>query len=255
MKYLILIIILLSSAISAYSDTRFDELDKPPEGAHRGQMFLGVFASIGLPYGDLIDAEDDFIKNNTYTFSDADTTKKMMVTHLSFSFGLSFEYMPFDRIGIKSKLKRSIIIQRSIFGSDFENKSGSLYSDYSLALGPAVHLNVRKRWDLILTPVIGYAFAEYEATPVAAQLIDDSTFNSAERKQSISGLIYGAELSMGFYFSGGLFINLGFDFLVNSIKFGEDYNITQSDGTTYSGTSSDIYNYSVILSVGYAFSN
>jgi hypothetical protein len=255
MKQLIIIIVFIISAISAYSETRFDELDKPPEGSHRGQMFLGGIVSIGLPYGDLIDAEDDFIKNNTYTFSDADTTKKMMVTHLSFSVGLSFEYMPFDRIGIKSKLKRSMIIQRSIFGSDYENKSGSLYSDYSLLLGPAVHLNVRKRWDVVLTPVIGYAFAKYEATPVAAKLIDDSTYNSAERKQSINGLVYGAELSLGLYFSGGLYLNLGFDYTVNSIKFKEDYNISQSDGTVYSGTSSNISNYSIILSAGYAFSN
>ncbi len=255
MKQLIIIIIFIASAISAYSETRFDELDKPPEGAHKGQMFLGGIVSIGLPYGDLIDAEDDFIKNNTYTFSDADTTKKMMVTHLSFSYGISFEYMPFDRIGIKSKLKRSMIIQRSIFGSDFENKSGYLYSDYSLTLGPAVHLNVRKRWDLILTPVVGYTYAKYEATPVAAQLIDETTYNSAERKQSINGLVYGTELSLGFYFSGGLYLNLGFDLTINSIKFGKEYDISQSNGSIYGGTSSSIYNYSIILSVGYAFSN
>ncbi len=255
MRKLLFIILFAASFAPLYAETRFDELDKPPEGAHSGQMFLGVFASIGIPRGDLIDAEDNFINDNTYTFTESDTTKKMMVTHLTFSFGLSYEYMPFDHVGIKSKLKRSVIIQRSIFGTDYENWSGSLYTDYAINLGPAIHLNVRKRWDVILTPFIGYAYGKYEATPVAAQLIDDSVYSDAKRKQSVKGLTYGAELNMGFYFTGGLYLNIGFDWTINSITFGKEYDISQSNGTRYQGTSSSIYNYCILFSAGYAFSN
>ncbi len=40
----------------------FDELDKPPEGAHKGQMLLGAFFSIGMPFGNCIDAEHAFLE-------------------------------------------------------------------------------------------------------------------------------------------------------------------------------------------------
>jgi hypothetical protein len=61
--------------------THFEELDKPPEGAHKGQIHLGAFESIGVPYGRILDAENDFVRNSTYTFLSSLTTKKIMVRH------------------------------------------------------------------------------------------------------------------------------------------------------------------------------
>ena len=52
----------------------FDELDKPPEGAHKGQMLLGAFFSIGMPFGNCIDAEHDFLENSYHRLNE-DTVK------------------------------------------------------------------------------------------------------------------------------------------------------------------------------------
>lgn len=56
--------------------TQFEELDKLPEGAHKGQMILAAFATKGVPYGRIIHAESDFVRKSTYTFINSFTTKK-----------------------------------------------------------------------------------------------------------------------------------------------------------------------------------
>lgn len=47
------LIIFIAGCFPLYS-SQFEELDKPPEGAHEGQMLVGGFFSIGMPYGDAI---------------------------------------------------------------------------------------------------------------------------------------------------------------------------------------------------------
>lgn len=250
-KFLILLICLFVnySAISS----QFEELDKPPEGAHEGQMFLGGFVSIGIPSGTLITEEENFVKGNIYTFDESEITKELLVTHLSYDFGISFEYMPIDYIGAKTKLKRVIIVQRTIFGSNFQNWSETLYNNYSLLLGPSFHLTNRKQWDVTLTPMIGYAFAEYNATPIAADLISGY---SGDRKRTVNGITYGAELNLTIYFSGGLFISIGTDWSKYPVNFSPSYSLTQGGNSYMDGKSSgNIQSINLVISAGYAFDN
>lgn len=254
-RIIITILSFIIFQIPSFGASQFEELDKPPEGAHEGQMFIGGFVSIGIPSGDIISAENNFVKDNTYTFSDNEITKELLLTHLSYDYGLSFEYMPIDYIGIKTKLKRVIIVQRTRFGSDYQNWNETLYSNYSFLAGPVFHLTNRKQWDVTLTPVAGYAFAKFEATPVAAKLV---TNYSGDRKRDVNGLTYGAELNLIIYFSGGLYISIGADWNKYPIKFSPSYELSQS-GSTISymdgKNSGSIQTINFALSAGYAFSN
>lgn len=253
MKKIIIIILILFTNRVIYS-SQFDELDKPPEGAHKGQMFLGALASFGKPYGSIINAEHDFLDGSSYTFSDSGITKQLLVDHLAFALGIGFEYMPLEFMGAKVKFKRSYIIQRTIFGAQYENWNDTIYSDFSFFLGPAFHLTNRKRWDVTLTPVLGYAIARYNATPIAAVLIENY---SGSRKRSADGMALGAELNFSGYFTGGLFITIGFDWTMNMIKLDKPYNLSQPNGNAFFAgkTSSSIHSLAFILSAGYAFSN
>lgn len=238
--------------------SQFEELDKPPEGAHEGQMFLGGYVSIGIPSGDIITEEKSFVTNNTFTFDESEITKELLVTHLSYDFGISFEYMPIDYIGIKTKLKRVIIVQRTVFGSNYQNWSETLYNNYSFLLGPAFHLTNRKQWDITFTPVIGFAYAKYEATPIAAKLLSSSVYtNSENRKRDVNGIVYGAELNLTIYFSGGLYISIGGDLNKYPITVSPEFNLSQSSGNSYldGKSSGNIQTMNLALSAGYAFSN
>ncbi len=254
-KFLIILIVLLCRF--SYAETsQFEELDKPPEGAHEGQMLLGGFVSIGFPYGDLITGEEDFVKDNTYTFDESEITKELLVTHLSYDFGMSFEYMPIDYVGLKTKFKRVIIVQRTRFGADFQNWSKTLYSNYSFLAGPSFHLTNRKQWDITLTPVLGYAFAEYEATPIADDLVSGY---KGDGTRDVSGITYGAELNLTIYFSGGLYISLGTDWNNYPVKFSPGYSLSQTIGSeevTYldGKNSGSIQTINLAISAGYAFS-
>ncbi len=244
------IMMMCSSAMSA---SEFDELEKPPEGAHKGQMLLGAFVSMGVPYGNFIDAEDNFLEGSSYEF-DIETRKAIEVSHLSFGMGITFEYMPLDYIGAAAKLRKSYIVQQTNFGPDRQNWRGFLYKDTSFLIGPAIHATTRKRWDFILTPLIGYNFATYYATPIARKIIDGST---GSRKRSSRGLSYGAELNCTLYFSGGLFISLGCEWIRNYIKFDKPITLENPQtGRQYDDdTSGNISSLSAVLSAGYAFSN
>lgn len=233
--------------------SEFDELEKPPEGAHEGQMLLGAFVSIGTPGGKFIDAEDDFLKGSTHTF-DENNIKAIEVSHLAFGMGITFEYMPIDYVGAVAKLRKNYIVQQSNFGPEYENWKGYLYRDTSILVGPAIHSTYRKRWDFILTPLIGYNFASYGATPVARQIIDEST---GERRRDSQGLSYGAELNCTLYFSGGLFISLGGEWLRNELKFDKPIRLTNPQtGRAYdTSTEGNITSWGVVISAGYAFSN
>ncbi|HSV96638.1 MAG TPA: hypothetical protein VLM75_06855 [Spirochaetota bacterium] len=255
-------VLLVFFATATYA-ADFDELDKPPEGAHKGQMLLGAFFSIGMPFGSCLDAENAFLEGSTYTIDAGEgLAKAFEVSHLYFGVGFSFEYMPFDHVGAKIRLKRNSVVQKTNFGSDYENWRGYLYKDLSFYLGPSFHVTTRKRWDFTLTPMIGYAFATYHAAPVASKILVHNTTLigvTGENERSFSALTYGAELNCTIYFSGGLFVSLGCDWTRLNCSFGEPFNITNPqdlskvyfDGAT-SGTIDAV---AFILTAGYAFSN
>jgi hypothetical protein len=252
-KIISIILILFLTATAAMSASEFDELEKPPEGAHSGQMLLGAFVSMGQPYGKFIDAEDTFLEGSVYPF-DSDTSKAIQVSHLSFSMGLTFEYMPVDYIGAAARLRKSYIVQQSNFGPDYENWKGYLYRDTSILIGPTFHATTRKRWDFILTPLIGYNFAEYNAAPVAKLI---APVKKNDSKRTSMGLTYGGELNCTLYFSGGLFISIGGEWINNSLKFSEPVNLTKTepDAKYDKSTSGNITSWGVVLAAGYAFSN
>ena len=252
----ILIVALISPA--ALFASKFEELDKPPEGAHKGQMFLGAYVSMGYPFGDIFNSEQDFVDNTIYEFTESGIYKELWISHLAFTFGLSFEYMPMDYIGVKSKLRRMVVVQRTMFGSEFRNWSEAIYEEYSLLLGPSFHLTNRKQWDVTFTPVVGYALATFHPTPVVAELKDDD-YSGLESK-TVNNITTGAELNFTAYFSGGLFISLGFDWIMTFMNFGSAYDVNYTDENsvvhTYStGSSSNFHSLSFIISAGYAFSN
>ena len=247
-------ILILISPLSSLRGADFEELDKIPEGAHKGQMLLGAFVCIGVPRGDVIKAEEHFVKDSTYPF-DNETTKLVEVSHLSMGGGLRFEYMPLNHLGLQLNARRSFIMQRSSFGKDYQNWRGALYKDYSLYLGPSLHATVRKQWDFTLTPLLGYAFYSFHATPVYARMNTDYS-GSMSRKGS--GITYGTEINCTLYFSGGLFVSLGVEWMRNPVKFSEPFDLTnpQTNKKYFEGkTAGSIDSYNFVLSSGYAFSN
>lgn len=258
----VILILLLSSGV--YAQTDFDELDKPPEGAHRGQMLFGAYVSFGLPMGKIVDAEQEFVDESIYYFSSG-IYKLLEVTHLAFSFGLLYEYMPIDHLGGRIKFKRTIIIQRSNFGPDYQNWTGTWYSDYSFYLGPALHLTTRKRWDIVLIPQIGYAICTFKAAPVGKRILREPEDNPAGTKMTGSNertfttFSYGAELNFTFYFSKGLFISIGADWCRIPVKLGKPIDLVNPQDTSKKylngGTSGTLDTVSCIITAGYAFSN
>ncbi len=249
-----LMLALFVSVASMGFGAAFEELELPPEGSHGGQMLLGAFVAVGVPTGDLIDEENAFLDNTTYTFSN-ETTKAVEVSHLSFGMGLSFEYMPIDYLGLRARLRRTIIVQRSNFGEDYKNWKGNLYSDYAFYGGISVHATTRKMWDITFTPMIGYAVYQYTATPVAHQIVPGY---SGSNRRNGSGISYGAELNCTMYFSGGLYISFGFEWLRNPVEISEPYDLQnpQNSRKYLDGkTGGTIDSYCFILSAGYAFSN
>ncbi|HNW28784.1 MAG TPA: hypothetical protein PKN50_09940 [Spirochaetota bacterium] len=266
MKSILVIIVFLMAASSVHA-ARFEELDKPPEGAHKGQMLLGAFATIGVPYGTIINAENNYIRNSTYTFLSNLITKKIMLQHLFFSYGIFYEYMPVDYLGIKVKGRRSSVVQRSQFGSEYQNWTKMLYSDFSFFLGPAVHFTSRRAWDISLTPLVGYALGRYTATPIAAQLIysyDIPTefqyfyFYTARRKKRTNNIVVGAELNISMFFTGGFLLSFGCDWNMNMLKFNSKFYISNIQNFSWffqNKNNSNMHSVCFMLSAGYAFSN
>ena len=162
---MILIIMTLTVSTSLWGAT-FEELDKPPEGAHKGQMFLGGSLSIGGNVGPLINSEKDFVQDNTYQFEDSGIYKELWISHLNFAFAIFFEYMPIDYLGIKTKFRHTRIIQQTNFGSEFQNWTKTLYNDWAFLVGPTVHATTRKQWDFSFTPVLGYSIAFLNQLPL-----------------------------------------------------------------------------------------
>lgn len=271
MRRIIAGLIFIFLTVSAYA-IRFEELDKPPEGAQKGQMLLGAFASIGVPYGKILDAEKSFIQNSIYTFSSSFITKKIMIQHLSFCYGLFYEYMPVDYFGIKIKARSSSHLQRSLFGPQYQNWSRLIYTDFSLCAGPSVHVTSRKQWDISITPVAGYAYGKYTAAPIVATLVytysAGPSVSSADpifmyyfwknRKKVLNNLILGTEINLNIFFSGGLLLSFGCDWAMNMLAFKKKFYLNNPQNYKWfflNKTSSYLHSIGFIISAGYAFSN
>lgn len=265
MKRTIILLCIIITAHSLYASI-IEELDNPPEGAHQGQMLLGAFFTIGYPMGNAIDAENSFVNYSSYSFSTIATTKEFDIDHITFSYGVFFEYMPIDYLGAYIRLRRSQFVQRTAFGSDYDNTSRMLFSDVSLCVGPSVHFTNRKWWDISLTPMIGYSFGKYKPTPVAEALFAEMLLSySGTSEKSANGLIVGCELRVTAYFNGGFFISAGFDWTLNMATISGALNdpLTglplknpQISNWYYTmGSRMQMHSLNFILTVGYAFSN
>lgn len=249
-----IIILLLLTALSPVSGSKFEELDKPPEGAHKGQMLLGAVVGIGIPFGDMISNERNFLKGEVYTFDGIETTKELTVTHLSYDYGINFEYMPLDYIGAKTKMKGITVVQRTLFGSNYQNWNESIFRSFLFTAGPSFHLTNRKMWDITLSPFLGYFIGKYSATPIAGILLKDTY--SGSMKRDVNGLAYGADLSFVAYFSGGLYISCGIEWTGYSLGFSPAYNLTHNEKTYMNGKNSgSLQTGNLIISAGYAFDN
>jgi len=234
----------------------FAELDKPPEGAHAGQMFLGAFLTMGAPVGPIFKEEESFVKGEDYEISSG-IYKKLWVSHLSFNFGAAYEYMPIDHLGVKGKLKYNMTIQRTLFGPDYQNWTSTIYQDLSFLVGAAGHLTNRKQWDVVLTPVLGYSIAWFKPTPIAAQLLSGTYDYSNGGTRRADSFILGSELNFTTYFSGGLYLSIGFDWTMNFTKFSSPFSLTLDTVNYYyeNETKAFFHTVSFIISIGYAFSN
>ena len=259
MKRILVLLTLLFTSALPVTGANFEELDKPPEGAHAGQMFLGAFFAMGAPIGPIFKEEESFPKDVNYEIS-PDIYKNLWVSHLAFNFGVAYEYMPIDYLGVKGKLKYNMTIQRTLFGPDYQNWTSTVYQDLSFLVGAAGHLTNRKQWDIVLTPVIGYSIAWFKPTPIAAKLLTgppvnyDYTNGGTRRADSF---ILGSELNFTAYFSGGLYLSIGFDWTMNFMKFGKPFNLTIDTVDYYYDDKKEAFFHTVsfIVAAGYAFSN
>jgi len=258
-KISLLLFIFLSFSFSVLYASEFDELDKAPEGAHKGQMLLGAVIFIGQPLGNIITAESTFLENNTYTFEDVDTPpRELWIAHLSFGLGINFEYMPWDHFGFKAIFRYNPIIQRTIFGSNLQNWNGILYYNFEFSVAPTFHITNRKQWDFVIIPKVGYSVAWYDATPIASQLLSDIGYvpTIEERQKAAHGWVVGSEVNFTAYFSGGVFLSLGFDWTLDLFSLDSVYSLTQNGASFFEGeTFAMIHSLGFILTVGYAFSN
>ncbi len=239
---------------SAVAASKFADLDKEPIGAHKGQMLLGAFFSMGGIIGDTITAENKFIDNTVYTFTSSGTSKLVWLSDIAFSAGFIFEYMPIDHLGIKTKLKGTLNIQRTLFGPNYQNWSQIAYRDISIYAGLSAHVTNRKSWDITFTPYFGYSFGGLTPATVAYAL--NKTSYSTE--VYAGGFSMGGEANFTAYFAGGLFVSVGFDWTMNVMSLAAPLSFTNSQtGIAYAPDIKDFINHSLsfILSAGYAFSN
>lgn len=252
MKKVFLICIFLIAALPLLA-VDFEELDKPPEGAHEGQQFVGGMIFIGGAFSPLVDSEVAFLDGSTYTFDENGVTKEVLLSHLSFGFGLFYEYMPFDSFGARARINRNVLIQRTRFGGEFKNWSETLYSDWSLLVGPTYHLTTRKQWDVVVIPMIGYSFSTTQVTPVAPNLLSGY---SAPSEESGGGLAVALELNYTAYFSGGMLISLGAEWMMNMTGISAPASTNPLTGVTYNlAGSPSIHHLRFVISAGYAFDN
>lgn len=252
--FLICLIVPFICSGGAVFSANFEELDKPPEGIYKGQILVGGYASMGIVKGSAIDAENKFVQGSSYTFTESETSKAFWINHLSYSFGVYAEYVIIDYLGVTAKSGYSSVVQRTDFGKDYANKSGVLYRDFSFLLGPTLHATNRKPWDISLTPLAGFSKGTYHATPVAAKYIDSYDPKNSAGKSS--ALVYGADLKLSLFFSGGFVMSLGGEWVRNTIKLsGAIKETNPQTGKQYmnGSTSGKLDNYRIVFTGGYAF--
>jgi hypothetical protein len=258
MKYtqLVIIFLLMPGIIFA---SKLDDLDKAPEGAHRNQMLLGAFLNIGSTLGDLINSVSEFIADNVIEMSQSGIFKKFMVSHITFAAGISFEWMPIDHMGLKFKARYSSVLQRTLFGTENENWSATLFQDISFNLGVVGHLTNRKMWDVSLAPLFGYSLAWFTPTVVASIPEISNNIDGYSNNVStmmIHNFIMGAELAFTLFFKGGFYFSIGFEWIMNFLFFESTPDVSQTSGTYFSGkTQSFNHALTCYISVGYAFDN
>ncbi len=254
-RSLFLIIFLLWGSVNVFA-VDFSELDKPPDGIYGGQLLITAQIGMGIPRGSIIDSEKKFVKGSTYTFTDIDTTKALWITHLAYSYGINAEYVIIDYIGFMARVGSLTVVQRTNHGTDYENKKGTLFRNYSFVVGPVFHATTRKPWDVCLSPFAGFSKGYFYAIPIARKTLP--SFDPSNYKGAGSTLVYGAELKAGVFFSGGVVIYLGFEWMRNNIKLKHPISEPNSQtGKTYldGKTSGVIDTYQITLSAGYAFKN
>jgi len=260
MRYIAIIFIIVLAPVLLFG-SKLDDLDKEPIGAHQNQMFLGAFVNIGGTLGELITAEYDFLKDNIYYLAQSGIYKKLYLSHLTFTAGISYEWMPIDHLGLKFKTRYTSIIQRTLFGAGHQNWSETLYQDVSFYLGVVGHLTNRKNWDVTLAPTFGYAVAWLTPTVIAsvpdiASQLD--TYTSSVSTIMVNNFTMGAELAFTLYFKGGLYLSIGFEWIMNILIF-ESTPYVEQTGTSnvYFAGKTESFNHtlSAYISVGYAFDN
>ncbi|MBN2433788.1 MAG: hypothetical protein JXK07_00825 [Spirochaetes bacterium] len=242
-------IIFLNTNLHAIS--RLDDIDKDPIGAYQGQILLGAFFSIGIPFGSAIDSEKEFIDKTTYTFEEQQITKTVVINHLNYSVYIFGEYIFYDHIGLRLNIGHNNVLQRTNFGKNYKNYSNSLYNDISILVGPSFHLTVRKKWDVVLIPQIGYSFASYAPAPSANDL-----FDSFDQKTTFtdSSIVWGSQIEGVYYFSNGFFLTTGLAFTYQSLSL-KPFSRTQPPPSKEFNDNSSEVNLSlfkIYVSVGYA---
>jgi hypothetical protein len=112
----------------------------------------------------------------------------------------------------------------------------------------------RKPWDIALSPLIGIAFSQYNPTPIAKELLDGYDGPSSEQ---FTSLTYGVDLLLSIFFSGGLVIQLGGEWVRNNITFSSTPNAEnpQTHQIFYNKKSAVIDSILFHVSAGYAFYN
>lgn len=251
---LLLVCLVAAFSIKAIAASKFDELDKEPLGAHKGQMLLGAFFTMGAPIGDTVTAENTFIENSVYTFASSGISKLVWLSDIAFSAGIIFEYMPIDHLGIKGKIKGTLNIQRTLFGPNYQNWSQITYRDVSFYAGPSAHVSNRKQWDVTFTPYFGYAVGGW--TPAISANVLNKTVYFTE--VYAGGFTMGGEVNFTAYFAGGLFVALGFDWTMNMMTINTPFTFTNlQTGAVYAPEKKEFINHTLnfIISAGYAFSN
>lgn len=205
MKFLICAIcILFSCNLPALS--RLDDLDKNPVGAYGGQALFGASISLGIPSGSLMAAEDSFVQDTTYTFTEQEITKTVVISHLNYSASLFGEYMFVDRFGARLTLNRNYVIQRTHFGKNYKNESYPLFQDVAFLLGPTIHSTIREPWDVVFIPQLGLSMASYDPAPCADVLFTDFSQDKVF-EQNI--FVFGIEVHGMYYFENGVFVSAG----------------------------------------------
>lgn len=249
-KSLILILTLFLN-INLPAISSLENIDKDPLGAYRGQILIGALFSIGIPFGSAIDSEEEFIDKTTYTFEEQQITKTVVINHLNYSAYVFGEYIFYDHIGVRLNIGHNNVLQRTNFGKNYKNYSSSLYNDISVLAGPSFHLTVRKRWDVIFIPQLGYSFASYTPAPSANNLFDSFEQNTTFTDSSI---VWGSQLEGVYYFTNGFFLSTGLAFTYQTLTLKPFDRIQPSPSKEFNNNSSEV-NLSLLkfyVSVGYA---